>query len=180
MTTVLPQNATLSTTAMYPSSNPTKAWQVQVRSPVAGASQQWLTVFDLSTASSTVAGAKPVIVAQGGILGVQLAASDGSAVVVSSTGAAGTPLSGTIGYTVDNLAALHVITDLAPSTGYTVNVATNGNQQTITVTPGGSIMSSVHGVLSFTVSGGSVQQPTLRPPPVSNLPVSGYPRPYTG
>lgn len=180
MTTVLPQNATLSTTAMYPSSNPTKAWQVQVRSPVAGASQQWLTVFDLSTASSTVAGAKPVIVAQGGILGVQLAASDGSAVVVSSTGAAGTPLSGTIGYTVDNLAALHVITDLAPSTGYTVNVATNGNQQTITVTPGGSTMSSVRGVLSFTVSGGSVQQPTLRPPPVSNRPVSGYPRPYTG
>ena len=180
MITVLPQNATLSTKAMYPSSNPAKAWQVQVRSPVAGASQQWLTVFDLSTASSTVASAKPVTVVQGGILGVQLAAVDGSAVVVSSTGAAGTPLGGTIGYTVDNYAALHVITDLAPSTGYTVNVATNGNQQTITVTPGGSVISSAHGVLSFTVNGNSVQPPTLRPPPVSSLPVSGYPRPYTG
>ncbi|HKR75044.1 MAG TPA: hypothetical protein VJR95_00175 [Rhodanobacter sp.] len=180
MITVLPQNATLSTTAMYPSSNPAKAWQVQVRSPVAGASQQWLTVFDLSTASSTVASAKPVTVVQGGILGVQLAATDGSAVVVSSTGAAGTPLSGAIGYTVDNYAALHVITDLAPSTGYTVSVATSGNQQTITVTPGGSTTSSVHGVLSFTVNGNSVQPTTLRPPPVSNLPVSGYPRPYTG
>ncbi len=180
MIAVLPQNATLSTTAMYPSSNPTKAWQVQVRPPVAGASQQWMTVFDLSSASSAVASAKPVAVVQGGILGVQLAAPDGSSVVVSSTGAAGTPLGGTIGYTVDNYAALHVITDLAPSTGYSVTVATNGNQQTITVTPGGTTMSSARGVLSFTVNGNSVQPPTPRPPPVSNLPVPGYPRPYTG
>ena len=181
MITVLPQNATLSTAALYPSSNPVKAWQVQVRSPVAGASQQWLTVFDLSASSSSVASAKPVTVTQGGILGVQLAAPDGNAVVVGSTGAAGTPLAGTIGYTVDNLTALHVITDLAPSAGYTVTVAAaSGNRQTVTVTPGGSTVSSVHGVLSFTVSGGSVQQPTLRPPPVSGLPVPGYPKPYKG
>ena len=64
--------------------------------------------------------------------------------------------------------------------GYTVTVATNGNQQTITVTAGGTTMSSAHGVLSFTVNGGSVQQPALRPPPVSALPVPGYPKPYKG
>lgn len=180
MTTVLPQNAKLTTVAMYPTSNPVKAWQVQVRPSTAAASQQWLTVFDLSTSASAVAGAKPVIVNQGAILGVQLAAADGSAVVVSSTGAAGTPLTGTIAYTVDNLAARHVITDLAPSAGYTVTVATSGSQQTITVNAGGTTMSSASGVLSFTVNGGSVQQPTQYPPPVSALPVPGYPKPYKG
>lgn len=184
MTTVLPQNAMLSTTPLYPTSNPVKAWQVQVRPPAYGAnaSQQWLTVFDLSSSSSAVAAAKPVVVTQGSIVGVQLASSgnNGNEVVVSSTEPAGTPLSGAIGYTVDNLAALHVITDLAPSSGYTVTTATNGSQQTITVTPGGTTMSSAHGVLSFTVSGGSVQVPTLRPPPVSILPVTGYPKPYKG
>lgn len=179
MTTVLPLNATISSTALYPTSNPVKAWQVQVRPPAAGASQQWLTVFDLSAASTTVASTKPVTVNQGSIVGVQLAASDGSAVVVSSTGAAGTPLSGTIGYTVDNLAARHVITDLSPSAGYTVTVATNGNQKSITVAAGGTTMSSAQGVLNFTVNGNSVQQ-TLLPPPVSTLPVTGFPRPYKG
>ncbi|MFK2930589.1 hypothetical protein ISP14_07270 [Dyella agri] len=179
MTAVLPLNTALTTTAMYPTSNPAKAWQVQVRAPATAVSQQWLTVFDLSTSSAAVAAAKPVTVNQGSILGVQLAAADGSSVMVGSTGAAGTPMTGTIAYTVDNLAARHVITELAPSAGYTVAVATTGNQQTITVTPGGSTTSSANGVLSFTVSGGTVQQPKYAPP-VSGLPVSGYPRPYKG
>jgi hypothetical protein len=178
MTTVLPLNASLTTTAMYPGSNPAKAWQVQVRAPAASASQQWLTVFDLSASSAAVARATPVTVNQGAIVGVQLNASDGNAVVVSSTGAAGTPLAGTIGYTVGNLAARHVITDLAPSMGYTVTATVTGSQQSVTVTPGGTTMSSAQGVLSFVLNGnGAVQS---APPPVSTMPVSGFPKPYQG
>jgi hypothetical protein len=178
MSVVLPLNAALATTALYPSSSPTKAWQVQVRSPVAAAGQQWLTVFDLAASSAAVARATPVTVDQGGILGVQLTASDGNAVVVSSAGAAGTPLAGAIGYTVGNVLARHVITDLAPSMGYTVSVTSNGSLQSVTVAPGGTTMSSAQGVLSFTLSSsGKVQ--TL-PPPVSTLPVAGYPKPYGG
>jgi hypothetical protein len=178
MTTVLPLNATLTTTAMYPDSNPVKAWQVQVRAPTASASRQWLTVFDLSASSAAVARAVPVAVNQGGIVGVQLTAPDGNAVVVSSTGAAGTPLAGAIGYSVANLAARHVITDLAPSMGYTVTATTTGSQQSVTVTPGGTTMSSAQGVLSFVLNGNGAVQAV--PPPVSTLPVSGFPKPYQG
>lgn len=178
MTTVLPLNAGLTTTAMYPSSNPAKAWQVQVRAPTTAASQQWLTVFDLSGSLGAVARATPVTVNQGSIVGVQLAASDGNAVVVSSAGAAGTPLSGTISYTIANLSARHLITDLTPSMGYTIKASVSGSQQSVTVTPGGTTMSSAKGVLSFQLTGsGSLKVP---PPPVSTLPVTGFPKPYTG
>lgn len=177
MTTVLPLNAALTTTAMYPDSNPVKAWQVQVRAPAAGAGQQWLTVFDLAASSGAVARATPVAVDQGGIVGVQLTAPGGNAVVVSSAGAAGTPLAGAIGYTVGNLAARHVITDLAPSMGYTVTATVSGSQQSVTVTPGGTTMSSPQGVLSFVLNGNGAMP---APPPVSTLPVQGYPKPYQG
>lgn len=187
MTTVLPQNATLTTLAMYPSDNPVKAWQVQVRAPAAATSQQWLTVFDLAGSAAAAATVKPITVSQGNILGVQMAAAGGNAVVVSSAGSAGTPLTGTIAYSVDNLAARHVITDLAPSTGYTVTITANGSLWNVSVAAGGSSMSSAKGVLSFVTSGNGNPPPqppppvtTPLPPPVSSLPVPGFPVPYQG
>lgn len=188
MITVLPANATTTTVPMYPSSNPTKVWQVQVRSPTTAVSQNWVTVFDLSPSASSIATTRPVTVNQGGIVGVQLLASDGNSVVVSSTGAAGTALTGTIGYGVSPVAAYHVVTDLTPNTGYTATATVSGSLQNISVSVGGTLMSSAKGVLSFYVTAAGVVQPSppAAPPPpyptvpVSSLPVSGFPAPYTG
>ncbi len=152
MTTVLPANATLATTPLYPGDNPVKVYQVQVRPPNSNVNQQWLTVFDLSPSESLVAVDTPVTVTQGAVTGVQLAASDGNSVVIFSTGTPGTPVSGTISYSVPAAAAQHVITELQPSTGYTVSVSTSGGTQAVTVSPGGSYTTSAQGVLYFNVS----------------------------
>jgi len=150
MTVVLPTNATTTTVAMYPTSNPTKVWQVQVRPPNTNVSQQWLTVFDLSTSSSAVAVASPVTVTQGNVVGVLLTASAGNSVVISNSGAAGTTISGSIAYTIPNATTNHVITELPANTSYSVSVVVSGGNKTITVSPGSGSTSSAHGVLSFT------------------------------
>ncbi len=186
MTTVLPANATTATLPLYPGDNPVKAWQVQVRPPDATVSQTWLTVFDLSSTAANVATASPVTVNQGSITGVQLLANDGNSVVIGSTGAAGAALTGTISYRVAPVAAYHVITELAASTGYTVTATPNGNMRDISVSVGGTSMSSATGVLSFHVTTAGVVQPTPPPAavspistvPVSTMPVPGSPRPY--
>lgn len=186
MTTVLPTNTSTTTIPLYPGSNPVKAWQVQVRPSGSAVSQSWLTVFDLSSAAANVATTVPITVNLGGITGVQLLAADGNSVVVSSTGAAGVPLAGAIGYRVAAAAAYHVVTDLTGSTGYTVTAATSANGQDISVSVGGTAMSSAKGVLSFYVTAAGVVQPNPPPVttspistlPISSLPVPGYPAPY--
>lgn len=181
MTTVLPANAAVTTTAIYPSSNPVKVWQTQVRAPDTGTSQRWLTVFDLSSTSSAVATAKPVTVTQGSIVGVTLAASDGNSVVVSGSGAAGSTVGGTIGYTTTALSGHHVVTDLPPHAGYSISASGSGSTLNVTISPGGTWMSSAKGVLDFIIdAGGEVQDPpTISTLPVGTSPVPGFPRPYS-
>lgn len=186
MTTVLPAGTKTTTVGMYPGDNPVKAWQVQVRPADTGTSQRWLTVFDLSGTAAKVATASPVTVGQGGIVGVELLASDGNAVVVSSSGAPGTPLSGGIVYGVQPLSAYHVVTDLVPDTGYTVTTSANAGLRNVNISVGGTTMSSDKGVLSFYVTAdGTVQgnppppsAPVYVPVPISSLPVPGFPAPY--
>jgi hypothetical protein len=153
-----------------------------VRAPNTNVTQQWLNVFDMSASATNVATTTPITVTQGGIVGVQLAASDGNSVVVSSTGAAGTPISGNIGYSVAAIPARHIITDLAPSTGYTVTAVISGSVQKVSVSVGGSIISSSEGVLDFnlTASGSISTPPVISTLPISILPVPGYPKLYTG
>ncbi|MBB6189782.1 hypothetical protein HDE77_004171, partial [Rhodanobacter sp. MP7CTX1] len=112
----------------------------------------------------------------------QLAASDGNSVVVSSTGPAGTPISGNIGYSVANVAAHHVIMELAPNTGYTITATVSGSVQNVSVSVGGATMSSSEGVLDFNLSTSGVVStpPVISTLPISILPVPGYPQPYTG
>ena len=182
MTVVLPVNTTTTTIAQYPGSNPVKVWQVQIRPPNTNVAQQWLTVFDLSTSATAVATASPVTVTQGAIVGVQLPASDANSVVISSAGAAGTPISGSIGYSVANVAAHHVITELAPNTGYTITATISGSVQNVSVSVGGTSMSSSEGVLDFNLSASGVVStpPVISTLPISILPVPGFPQPYTG
>jgi len=183
MTTVLPVSATTTTAAMYTDATPVKAWEIQVRAPNTNVSQQWLNVFDMSASATAVAATTPVTVTQGGIVGVQLTASDGNSVVVSSTGPAGTPISGNIGYSVADVTAHHVITGLAPNTGYTIVATVSGSVQSVSISVGGSSMnSSSEGVLDFNLSASGVVStpPIIVTLPISILPVPGYPQPYTG
>jgi hypothetical protein len=152
MTTVLPANANASVLTLYPDINPSKFWEIRVRPSNTQTSQQWMTVFDLSPSASQVAASSPVSVTAGGIVGVQLAAADGNNVVVSSIGAAGTPIAGSFSYQVKFVAARHIITDLAPSTGYTVGLSTSGGVETVSVSLGGTTMTSAKGVLDLNVN----------------------------
>jgi hypothetical protein len=182
MTTVLPANATLTTVSLYPNSNPVKAWQVQERPGTTAVAQQWLTVFDMSGSAAAAAAAVPLSITQGAAVGVRLTASDGNAVVVSSSGTAGSAISGTVAYSMPTSVSQHVITDLPPSTGYTIAVATNGSTQTITLTPGGTSVTTARGVLDFYVNAsGGVQQgkPPISSLPISTMPVGGTPAPVS-
>jgi hypothetical protein len=160
MTAVLPANAAITTAPLYPNSNPVKAWQVQVRPPDTKVSQRWVTVFDLSPSIAKVAAVSTITMTRGEAIGVRLTAADGNSVVVSSNDTAGHVITGVIGYTVPAASSQHVITDLKATTGYSIVVSTNGStQQTITISPGGSYMSSAQGVLDFNVEAdGAVQQ----------------------
>ncbi|WP_255436906.1 hypothetical protein [Rhodanobacter sp. PCA2] len=183
VTTVLPANATLTTIPLYPTSNPAKIWQVQVRPPDAGTSQRWLTVFDLSASAAAVAVATPVAVSQGNMVGVRMAGSSGNDVVLQSAAAAGAAVTPPVVYTVPAAVTHHVLTELAPATGYNISVASSGGNHTVTVSPGGTYTSSAAGVLDFYVNADGTVQPTppptpLAPPPVSDLPVPGFPKPY--
>jgi len=181
MTTVYPRNAGTTTLAQYPDSNPVKVWQVQVRPADTGVDQRWVTVFDQSGSAAAAATVSPVTIVQGAVIGVRLAASDGNSVVLSSTGTPGTAIAGTVAYTVPSAASHHVITDLAPTSGYAITVTADGANQTVSVSPGGTTMSSSKGVLDFYLdaNGGAVPgKPVYSTLPVSNLPVSGFPRPY--
>lgn len=176
MTTVLPTNATATTVPLYPGSNPVKVWQVQVRAPNTNVAQQWMTVFDLSSQASDVAAISPVTITQGNILGVWLAASEGNSVVINSTGAAGSAISGALAYTVPG-AAHHVVTELAKAAGYSITVTTGGAAQTVSISPGGTYMTSGNGVLDFHVGAdGAITGGIISRLPVNTLPVSGFPR----
>lgn len=163
MTTVLPTNAKVDSLVLYPDLTPTKFWEARVRPANTNVAQQWLTVFDLSPSAASVASASPVVVTLGGIVGVQLAASNGNSVVVGSSGAANVAIAGSIGYNVSVLAARHVITDLVPNTGYTVSVSTSGSTRSIRVSTGGSTISSANGVLDFSVSSSGTIQAAAPP-----------------
>jgi hypothetical protein len=53
----------------------------------------------------------------------------------------------------------HVITDLAPSTGYTISVTVLGGNHSVSITQGGSRTTSSNGVLTFQVSAGGLVTP---------------------
>ena len=165
MTTVLPVNATTNTIGMYPpndtdpGSSPVKVWQVQVRAPDTNLSQQWLTVFDLSTSAANVAVASRIVVTTGAAVGTLLASSGGNNAVLFNTGGAGSTIAGNIAYSVPAVATTHVITELPARSGYTVSVAVASGKHMVNVMPGGSLMTSAKGVLTFNLAGNGAVVP---------------------
>ena len=162
MMTVLPANAATSTTDRFSSNSATwnKMWRMEIRpAGAAQASRQWLTVFDVSESPAQVAPAAPVNILSGAAVGTVLASSTGNTAAVFGTSPVGTPIAGTLSYSVPAAATRHVITDLAPSSGYTIAVMSSGGNHVVTVVPGGATQSTANGVISFGVTAGGTVQP---------------------
>jgi hypothetical protein len=161
MSIVLPANAAITTTSQFASDTTTwnKLWRTEIRATdAATATRRWMTVFDLAPTSGQIATATPLNVT-GAAVGVLLQSSSGNNVVIAGTAPEGTAISGAISYVVPATQTHHVITDLTPSTGYTVSINVAGTNQTVTITPSGSSKSTANGVLTFQVnSGGQVTQ----------------------
>jgi hypothetical protein len=157
MTTVLPANNAVSIVGLYPAngsdagSSPVKVWQAQVRAPNTNATQQWLSVFDTSTAAAQVATATAIVPSNGNLVGTLLSGSSNTALLFNG-GSAGTPYAGSVTYRVPQAPTLHVLTELTPNAGYSVAVAVGSSNHDVTVSPGGAITSSTHGVLIFSVA----------------------------
>jgi hypothetical protein len=143
---------------MYPSSNPVKVWQLQVRPTDSNVDQHWLSVFDLASSSAGVADTEDVEVTSGNILGVTLAASDGNTVVIASTTTQDSAISSSFAYSVPQAFARHVVMGVAPGSTWTVAADPGGGDLAVSVTPGGSLHASNAGVLEFVIN----EQGTVR------------------
>jgi hypothetical protein len=152
MTTILPANASFTTTSQFATEPITfnKIWRTEIRATDAPtANRRWMTVFDLAPSSAQIANATPVNVTGGGAVGALLQSPAGNSAVLSSSALNGAGITGSISYTVPAAQTRHVITDLATSTGYTISVVVSGANHMVTITPGGSSVTSANGVLTF-------------------------------
>jgi hypothetical protein len=162
MTTILPASAGIVTTDRFSTDSQTwnKLWRTEIRSTgPASATQRWLTVFDLAGSSAQVAAATPVTILNGAAVGALLQSSVGNSATVFGTAPVGTPIAGSLSYVVPAAQTRHVVTDLTPSTGYTISVTVGGGNHTVTMTPGGSSTATANGVLTFAITPGGQVQP---------------------
>jgi hypothetical protein len=162
MTTILPANAAITTTD-HVASDPAvwnKMWRTEVRAPgTKSAAHLWLNVFDAASTPGQVAMASAVNITSGPAVGALMQTPTGNSVVVSGTAAYGTAITSPLGYTVPAASTRHVITDLLPATGYTISVSVAAGNLSVSITQGGSTMSSANGVLTFQVSAGGQVTP---------------------
>ncbi len=155
-TFVYPENPGLTTTALYPDSNPVKAWQVQVRPGTASVTQHWLSVFDTATTAARVGSTHRVTLLSGKVLGVRLTNNASTpAIVLGSTTGRDTPLDAAFSYSVPAAFARHIVMGLAPNSSWKINVTRSGSTQTFTVSPGGTAKASHAGALSFVANAGT-------------------------
>src|SRR5262249_5901053 len=108
--------------------------------------------FDLAATPDQVASAAAVNITAGQAVGALLQSPAGNGVVIAGAAAAGAAITGPVSYVVPAAQTRHVVTDLAPSTGYTILVSAVGGNHSVTITPGGSTTSSANGVLAFQVN----------------------------
>jgi hypothetical protein len=111
-----------------------------------------MTVFDLAPSSGQVASATALNITAGAAVGTLLQSAAGNNVVIAGTAPVGTPIAAPLSYTILAAPAQHVITDLIPGTGYSVSVAMSGVNQVVSVTLGGSRITTANGVLTFQVN----------------------------
>ncbi|MGA7298612.1 MAG: hypothetical protein WBW92_14030 [Rhodanobacteraceae bacterium] len=159
-TFVYPDNPTLATLAMYPGSNPVKAWQVQVRPSDSNVTQRWLSVFNTASTVGAVGSTSRVNVISGTVLGVRLDDNATTpAVVLATTTDQDTPLNSSFSYSVPAAFTSHIILGVAANSGWTVSVNRVGSTQTFTISPGGTLKASHAGVLSFVADARTTVRP---------------------
>jgi hypothetical protein len=159
---LLPKNASATTTSL-----PAAAARLEIHAPARSASQQWLSVVTAgTTGEQTRLSAADGNVTSGNMLGVELAAPQNQVVLFSADQAA-TGTVTAVDYSVSQVAATHVLVDVAPSaSGYSVTATAASGKWRIHVAPGGSLQASTLGTLCFSVSAtGTVSAPAL---PASN------------
>jgi hypothetical protein len=157
MTTILPADAAIVTSDHLINSTDSrtwnKIWRAEVRPTDAPlANRLWMTVFDLAPTPGQVAAASAVNITSGSAVGALLQSPAGNSAVVSGTAGVGSPIDGQFGYVVPAESTRHVITDLKPSTGYTILVNVVGGNHSVNIMPGGITTSSANGVITFQVS----------------------------
>jgi hypothetical protein len=168
--TLLPRSATPTTVNLVNGA----AWRLEMHAPTQATTQDWLTVV---TAGNTVpdqtrlSSADGNVVA-GSLVGVHVLSSTRNAVVLFGADHAAAAMTSAATYVVAQTAeADHVIFDMAPSaTGYAATATASNGNLTVVVTPGGPLVLTPQGTLSFTVgTNGTVASP----PPASTSPDSG-------
>jgi len=152
MTTLLPASAAVSTVNVF---NFNKLYRLEVRPPTPATTSQWLTVFDASASAGAVALASRLTAADGNasanVTGALLRGTSNYAALFGS-GPATATISGTVTFTVPAAPTLVVVTDLAPSAGYSATASAAGGNLTVTVQPGSGFTTSANGALYVNVS----------------------------
>ncbi len=157
VTTVLPAGNQVTTVDTFGRG---KVYRLEVRPGAASAANTWLTVFDASASAANAATVAPLTAAAGNVLagnveGALIAKADGSRVAVLFS-TSGTPSPGTVSFTVPAGAAKLLLVDLAPSSGYTVQVMGGANAWTISIVAGGSLLTTSEGALEVDLSAAGV------------------------
>jgi hypothetical protein len=152
MTTLLPTSAAVSMVNVF---NFNKLYRLEVRPPTPATTSQWLTVFDASASAGAVALASRLTAADGNasanVTGALLRGTSNYAALFGS-GPATATISGTVTFTVPAASTLVVVTDLAPSAGYSATASAAGGNLTVTVQPGSGFTTSASGALYVNVS----------------------------
>jgi hypothetical protein len=133
----------------------TDVWRMELRDPTVKPGYLFMNVFQAS--ASTVAAMAPtqrVSSKDGGMVGAAIKDATQQHVIMFSADPNGATPAGSIIYEVGaNAPSLHNLFDLAPSTGYRIDVARSEGNYVITVARGGDRMTTAAGVLSFELEG---------------------------
>ena len=139
----------------------TDVWRLELSDATVHPSYLFMNVFQSS--NSTVAAMAPtqrVTSKDGGMVGAVIKDPTQQHVIMFSADPSGATPAGSIIYEVGaNGPSLHNLFDLAPSTGYRIDVARSAGDYVITVAEGGDRMTTAAGVLSFELEG----EPEARP-----------------
>jgi hypothetical protein len=127
--------------------------RIDVRAGAAAAQNQWLTVVDAAGSPATAATATRLVATDGNAAGVHLSSGGGNFAVLSGTTPAGTVVTTPIRYHLPATSTTNVVSDLAPSTAYTVTTTADATGVAVEIKAGAGATTSTNGVLTFTTSG---------------------------
>jgi PKD repeat protein len=156
ISTILPAGNVVSTVNL---ADKGKVYRLEVRPGTPVASNTWLTVFDAAASAAQAGSATALTNAAGNLStadaeGTLIRNAAGNYAVLFSKSANAIAGSFTVKVPVDDTYLF--VADLAPSTGYSVTVAIANGEFTLTVVPGGSIMTTAQGTLQADITAAAV------------------------